>query len=165
MAETISYEPIPRDVKQEMYQQPKAAPEERSTAGGDVYAILQLLRDQGILELVKNGVGSAEKMIEIIVGVMESEQIVRTIRNLKTVTKMIRSVEPETLEKIMNSLSDGIDGTRIEKPSGFLQLIRQLSSGDRLRALEPITAILQALGRNKPETKTEERTNATSQSV
>ena len=158
MSEATSYdehEQTPQDVKRERHQQLQATPEERAEAMRNAYAVLQLLRDQGILELIKGAVGSAEKVMGIVSGVIENERVVRTIRNLTILVKMIGTVEPETLEKIMSSLSDRMGGARTEKPPGLLWLIGQLSSGDSRRALEPVAAVLQALGRNMPETKTE----------
>lgn len=102
MRETILFEHTPQeDVEQEVPQHLETAPDERAKAMQDAYAILQLLHEQGILELVKGALGSGEKVMELMNGVMESEQVVRTIRNLKTLAKLIGTVEPETLEKII----------------------------------------------------------------
>lgn len=79
----------------------EAEPDERAKAMQNAYAILQLLHEQGILELVKGALGSGERVMELMNCVMESEQVVRTVRNLKTLAKLIGTVEPETLEKII----------------------------------------------------------------
>ena len=101
MSEAISYEHIPQEAKQGFQQRLQVTPEHRAEVVQDAYAILQLLHDQGILGLVKDALGSTEKVMDVVIGMMESEQVVRTIRNLKTLAKLIGAVEPETLEKII----------------------------------------------------------------
>jgi Mg/Co/Ni transporter MgtE len=101
MREAISYEHTPRDVEQEFHQQSETAPDERTKAMQEAYAILQRLHEQGILELVKEALGSGEKVIQLMTSVMENGQVLRTVRNLKTLAKLIGTVEPETLEKII----------------------------------------------------------------
>ena len=101
MPEAISYEHTPQDVEHTVHQQLEGTPDERAKAMQNAYAILQLLHEQGILELVKGALGSGEKVMELMNCLMESEQVVRTVRNLKTLAKLIGTVEPETLEKII----------------------------------------------------------------
>lgn len=79
-------------------------PEQHAEVVRDAYAILRLLHDQGILGLLKDALGSTEKVMDVVIGVMESEQVVRIIRNLKTLAKLIGTVEPETLEKIIAAM-------------------------------------------------------------
>lgn len=108
MPEAISHEHTPRDVKEEFYQQLQqlgAASEKRVEAMQDAYAILQLLHDKGILELVKDALGSGEKLMEVVAGVMQGDQVIRAVRNLKTLAKLIGTVEPETLKKIITQFS------------------------------------------------------------
>ena len=101
MPEAMPYEHTPRDMKEEFYQELEAAPEKRAEAMQDAYAILQLLHDKGILELIKDALGSGEKVLEIVAGVMQGDQVIRTVRNLKTLAKLIGTVEPETLKKLI----------------------------------------------------------------
>lgn len=101
MPEPISSEHMPQDVKHEFQQQLRTAPDERAEVMREAYVVLQLLHDHGILEIVKDAVGSAQKVMEVVTGVVESGQVVRTVHNLKILAKMVGSVEPETLEKIV----------------------------------------------------------------
>lgn len=161
MAQPIEYEPAPRNLKRELSPQLQAAPDEHPEAILDVYAILELLREKGILEMVKDGLGSLEKVLEIATETLEREDVVRTVRNLAILVKMLGSIEPEALEKIMKSVSNATEGVKAKKPPGLLQLLSQLSSGDARRALAPIAAALQAAGRSIPETPKEDRTHTT----
>lgn len=101
MPEAFSYQHTPRESKEEFYQQLQAASEKRADAMQDAYAILQLLHEKGILELVKDALGSGEKLMKVVAGVMQGGQVMRTVRNLKLLAKVIGKVEPETLEKLI----------------------------------------------------------------
>lgn len=147
MAEAIEYE--------------HDSPEEHAESMLDASAILQLLRDKGVLEIIKDALGSMEKVMEVITETLEREDVVRTVRNITVLIKILGSIEPDTLENVMKSLSSATHGTAAQKPPGLLHLLSQLSSGDTRRALEPIAAALQALGRSIPQAPKEERTHAT----
>lgn len=165
MAEPLSFENPPRDVRQEPHPQLQSQPDEHPEAMLDVYAILQLLRDKGILEMIKDGLGSMEKVMEIITETLEREEVVRTVRNLTIFVKMIGSIEPDTLERIMKSLSNATEDTQTKKPPGLLRLLGQFSTADARRALEPLAAALQAAGRSMPQKSNEERTHTTRHSA
>lgn len=161
MAEAIEYEHTSRNERQEFYHDLRGAPGEHAESVLDVYAILQLLRDKGVIEIIKDALGSMEKLMEVVTETLEREEVARTARNVTILIKILGSIEPDTLEDIMKSLSKATQGTAPRKPPSLLHLLSQLSSGDTRRALEPIAAILQALGRSIPQAPKEERTHTT----
>ncbi len=138
-----------------------AAPEKHVEALLDLYSIAQLLRDKGILELIKDTLGSGEKVMEIFTETMETDEVVRTIRNLVIFIKLIGSIEPETLERIMKALSLKIETAKSRKPPGLFQLLKQLSNADSQRALEPVAAALQVAGQSIPRSPPKPRTRTT----
>ena len=156
MAEAIDYTHPPRNERQEYYHDLHGAPEDAGSML-DAHAILQLLRDKGVLEIIKDALGSMEKVMEVITETLEREEVVRTVRNVTILIKLLGSIEPETLENIMKSLSNATETSTSRKPPGFLRLLSQLTSGDTRRALEPIAAALQAAGRSIPQSPKEER--------
>lgn len=161
MAEAIAFEPLKCDVKRELYEQLLAAPEQHIEAILDVYTILQLLHDKGIFEIIKDALGSGEKVMEVLTEEIEKDEVVRTVRNLTIFIKMIGSIEPDALEKIMGSISRQAGRARSKKPPGLFQLLGQLSSADGRRALEPFVAALKVAGQEMPRLKREERTRIT----
>lgn len=160
VAEAIEFDAGTRDVKRELYDRLLAAPEAHIEAMLEIYAILQLLYDKGILEMVKDLLGSGEKVMEVMTEEVEKNEVVRTVRNLTIFIKIIGSVEPDTLEKIMGSISKKI-GPRSKKPPGLLRLFGQLSSTDSRRALEPLVAALKIAGEEMPRTERKKRTRTT----
>ncbi|HEX3628340.1 MAG TPA: DUF1641 domain-containing protein [Verrucomicrobiae bacterium] len=165
MAQPVEYEHTPRNLKQELYPPSQTALDEHPEAILDVYAILQLLRDKGILEIIKGGLGSIEKMMEVIAETLEREEVVRTVRNVTVLVKMIGSIEPEVLENAMKSLSNATEGAKAKKPPSLLHLLGQLSGEDTRRALGPLAAALQSIGRHITETPKEETAHAAGQSA
>lgn len=161
MAEAIPYDHRTRDARQELYHKLQGAPEHHIEALLDLYAILQLLHDKGILEVIKDALGSGEKVLEILTGTMERDEIVRTVRNLTIFIKLIGAIEPDALENLMTALSDKVEKSKVKKPPGLLRLLGQLSSKDSRRGLETIVGALQVAGKTMPRQKKEERTKVT----
>lgn len=165
MAEAISYDHRLRNVKQELYQQLSAAPGKHVEAVLDVYAILQLLHDKGIFEVIKDALGSGERVMEILTDTMEKDEVIRTIRNLTIFVKIIGSIEPDLLEKIMNAVSKEFENTKAKKPPGLLRLLGKLANANGRRVLEPIVTALNVAGKELPQTKKKERTRTTRRSA
>jgi uncharacterized protein YjgD (DUF1641 family) len=155
MAERIDFHPAERNVKEELYHQLAAAPQQHVEALLDLFAIAQLLRDKGIFELIKDTLGSGEKVLEIFTETLETDEVVRTVRNLSIFIKLIGSIEPETLERIMKAFSLDVETSKSRKPPGLLQLLRQLSAPESRRALEPALSALRSAGRSIPQPKKE----------
>jgi uncharacterized protein YjgD (DUF1641 family) len=153
MAEPIDFTPRPRDPRAELYQKLCKAPERHVEALLDAYAILQLLRDNGILELAKGVLGSGERVLEIVTETMERDEVVRTIRNLFVLLKIIGSLDPEMLENVLKSVSNDVADAKTKKPPGIIRLMNELSSEESRRALAPIVAALKSLGKNLPAAK------------
>lgn len=157
MAQPIEFAHPLRNPHAELYQQLQNAPQEHVEALLDVYAILQLLHDKGLLEIVKDTLGSGEKVLGILTETMETNEVVRTIRNLIIFLKLIGSVEPEILERAMSAVSSSLEAAKEKEPPTLLHLFGQLRSQESRRALAPVAAALQAVGSSLPQVKETER--------
>ncbi len=155
MAETIDYAHPPRNERHEGHRVLDGADAEET-----LDACVQLLRDKGVLEVIKSGLGFAGTMMEVITERLEREDVARTIRNVAILTRTLGAIDPDTLENMLRSLSKSTEGSTTRKPPGLLHLLSQLSSGDTRRALEPIAAMLQAVGRSIPRAPKQEHTPA-----
>lgn len=161
MAEPIQYEPRLRNPRQELYHQLQTAPQEHVEALLDAYAVLQLLHDKGIFELIKDALGSGEKILGVLTETMERDDVVRTVRNLTIFIKMIGAIEPDVLEQLMGALCDKVEISKTKEPPGLLRLLRQLSNEDSRRGLETVVTALQVVGQNMPRTPRLAKTRTT----
>ncbi len=155
MAQAIDFNLPDRDAKEPLRQQLRSAPEAHVEALLNAYAILQLLQDKGILELVKGALGSGEKVLAVMTETMESDAVIRTMRNLVVFLKIIGSIEPEVLEGVLKAFSQQKEKAKGQKPPGLFHLLAKLSNPDSRRVLAPMAAAVESLGQQlkKPQRK------------
>jgi uncharacterized protein YjgD (DUF1641 family) len=153
MAQPISFTVPLRDPREELIQRLRTAPQDHVEALLDAYAILQELRDKGLLEIAKGALGSGEKVLGILTKTIESEEAIRAIRNLLVLGKIVGALDPEMLERILQSIIGGINDAETKPPPTLFHLLRQLSSPDARRVLAPVAAGLEAIGRNLADSK------------
>lgn len=148
MAEPIPFLEPRRDPRAELFHKLQNAPQEHAEALLDAYAILQQLRDKGILELAKGALGSGDKVLAILTETLESEEVIRTIRNLSILVKIVGSLDPEMLENIVKAVSESIVDAETKKAPGLFPLLGKLSGAKSRRVLGPAVAALEAIGEN-----------------
>jgi uncharacterized protein YjgD (DUF1641 family) len=155
MAKPILYVPRPRDLLEEHFQELRRAPRKHAEALLDAYEILALLRQKGVLELLKGLVGSGEKVLEIATETLEADEVVRAIRNFVILVKILGAIEPSVLEKVVQSAALASEHEKTAQPPGLFKLLGALASPDTRRALSPLVSALQSAGRNLHAQKTE----------
>lgn len=148
MAERIEFHPALRNPREALYHRLEHAPQQHVEALLDAYDILQLLHDKGILEIIKGALGSGEKLLQIAAETMETEEAVRTIRNLVIVLKIVGSLEPDMLDRILRSMSRSVTETELKKPPGLMRLMARFASVQSRRALTPLATALESVGQN-----------------
>src|ERR1051326_7581419 len=121
MAQIINFSPPPRDARAELCHKFECAPREHVEALLDLYAILQLLHDKGILELTKGLLGSGEKVLGILTETLEADEVVRCIRNLVILVKVLGAIEPESLQKILQTLGRNMENAKNTQATGNVQ--------------------------------------------
>lgn len=147
MANSIPFIPPHQNSRESLYQELQRAPIEHSEALLDAYEILQLLRDKGILEIVKGGLKSGEKLLEIVTQIIETQGAVNFFRNLTILIKMVGGLNPETLETLENSLAGNLANAETQDPPGLFSLLIKLASQDNRRILSMITSVSESLGK------------------
>lgn len=148
MAQPLLFTPPLRDLRRELIHHLEKAPQEHVEALLDLYAILQLLRDKGLLEIAKGILGSGEQVLGILTETIETDEVVRAVRNLVIFIKVLGAIEPEILEKIVRDLSASIDRVKGEKPPGILKLMGSVAKAPARRALVPIVTSIRSAGEN-----------------
>ena len=146
MAQPILLELPSRDPREALYNRLKNAPHEHAEALLNVYDILQELQDRGILELAKGALGSSEKVLGILVNVVNKPEMIRGLRNLIILANVADAVEPELLEVLQPAIQQGLAEARKTNPLGIWQLSKMLLSRQSRRVLVLAASILQSVG-------------------
>jgi uncharacterized protein YjgD (DUF1641 family) len=146
MAQPIVLELPRRDPREALYDRLKAAPQEHCEALLSVYEILQELQNRGVLELAKGALGSSEEVLQILVDVAKTPEMIRGVRNMMILAKVANSFEPEILEALEQGVQEGLTEARKPNSPGFWQLAKKLLSPESRRVLVAIASMLQAVG-------------------
>jgi uncharacterized protein YjgD (DUF1641 family) len=146
MAQPILLELPRHDPREALYERLKSAPHDHAEALLNVYHILQELQDRGVLDLAKGALGSGEEVLQILVNVANTPEMIRGIRNLMILAKVVNSFEPELLEGLEQAVQEGLAEARKPKPVGLWQLVKKLLSPESRRVLVAIASTLQAVG-------------------
>jgi uncharacterized protein YjgD (DUF1641 family) len=161
MAQPIDFNPPPVNPREALCYKLQKAPEEHVEALLDIYTILQLLRDKGLLEITKGSLGSGEKILDLLSKIIDSEEAVGLFRNLVVLIKMVSALDPALLEKMHQALLTNLNDAKTKKPSGLFHLLGQLSSSDSRRLLGVVSGVVEAgghyLGQNEPPDRKPDR--------
>jgi len=147
MAEPIEMNLPPRDPREALFRRLENAPQEHAEALLAAYDVLQKLHDRGVLELLRGGLGSGDKVLQILVDATNTPEAIRGIRNLILLAKMADSIQPELLEGLAKAVPESLELAKTRKPLRLLQLVRKLRGQDARRALTAMTQVLEAVGK------------------
>jgi uncharacterized protein YjgD (DUF1641 family) len=148
MAEPIDLKPAPRDPREALYNRLEKAPLEHVEALLAAYEVLQGLHDRGVLETLRGGLGSSDKVLQILVDAANTPEAITGIRNFMILTRIAGTLEPELLEALAQALPEGMAQAKMPEPLGLWNLLKKLSSQDGRRALTALTGVLESLGKS-----------------
>jgi uncharacterized protein YjgD (DUF1641 family) len=150
MAVAIHFQSIQRDPREELYSRLEAAPAEHVQALLALYDILQGLHDRGVLDALRDVLSAGDFVLETVVETAETPEAIRMIRNVMLLTKMLGSIEPELLKRLIDFVPDGVAKASAKRtePLGLLSLVRKFSSKDSRRGLAVAAEILETFGRH-----------------
>jgi uncharacterized protein YjgD (DUF1641 family) len=112
------------------------------------YDLLQRLHDRGILDLVRGGLGSSDKVLTILVDAAKTPEAIIATRNLLILSKVVFTLEPELLEAITKAVPDSLAQARLQKPLSFWQMFKKMCSQDTRRALSAMLGLLESFGKS-----------------
>lgn len=147
MAEPIPFHPPARDAHAEAAAHLKHAPNEHAEALLSAFDILQSLHDEGVLEIIRGGLGSRDELLQILVKAANTPESIQGLRNLLILAKLAGTIDPKLLEGVTQAVPEGLAATSTDKPVGILRLLKQLCSQDTLRAVAAVVCMLQSIGK------------------
>src|SRR5882762_3629095 len=148
MSQPIRLEFPPRDARAELLTRLQNAPLQHAEALLSGYDLLQRLHDRGVLDLVRGGLGSSDKVLSIIVDAAKAPEAINATRNLLILTKVAFTLEPELLEDVVTAVPHSLAQAREQKPLSLWQLFKKMCSQDTRRALSAMLGILESFGRS-----------------
>lgn len=151
MAKPIPLELPKRDPQEELRSRLEKAPDEHAEALVASIDVLQALRDQGVLELLRGVLGGGNKILEIVVDASKTPEAIRGIRNLVIMSKILGAMDPEILKKFTEAVPDALAGAakaQETEPPGLWESLRILRSKNLRRGLAVANNLLETLGRN-----------------
>src|SRR5439155_15215084 len=111
------------------------------------YDLLQRLHDRGVMDLLRGGLGSSDKVLSIVVDAAKTPEAINATRNLLILSKVIFSLEPELLEDIAKAVPNSLAQARAKKPLSLWQLLKKTCSQDTRRALSAMLGVVESFGK------------------
>src|SRR5712675_1977677 len=125
MAQPIRLEFSPRDARAELLTRVQNAPLQHAEALLSGYDLLQLLHDRGVLDLLRGGLGSSDKVLAIVVDAAKTPEEINATRNLLILSKIAFTLEPELLEDIVAAVPSSLGRARSQKPLSLWQMFKK----------------------------------------
>src|ERR1700716_2395080 len=115
MAQPIRLEFPPRDPRAELQTRLQNAPLQHAEALLSGYELLQGLHDRGVLDLLRGGLGSSDKVLTILVDAAKPPEAIIATRNILILSKVVFALEPELLLNIAQAVPRSLAQTRARK--------------------------------------------------
>src|SRR5712672_152869 len=148
MAQPIRLEFPPRDVRAELQTRLQNAPLQHAEALLSGYDLLQRLHDRGVLDLLRGGLGSSDKVLSIVVDATKTPEAIIAARNLLILSKVVFTLEPELLENIAQAVPNSLTQARDQKPLSIWQMLKKMCSQDTRRALSAMLGVIESFGKS-----------------
>src|SRR6266851_183609 len=148
MSQPIRLEFPPRDARAELQIRLQNAPLQHAEALLSGYDLLQRLHDRGVLDLLRGGPGSSDKVLSLAVDAAKTPEAINATRNLLILSKVVFSLEPELLENIAKAVPNSLAQAKEQKPLSLWQLFKKMCSQDTRRALSAMLGLLESFGKS-----------------
>lgn len=149
MAQPISLDITTHPHQVELIDRIRRAPEEHADALLAGIELLQLLHDQGVLDLLRGAIGAGGKLSERLSSAADSKESIRAFRNLYLMGTMLSCIDPEKMRQVVAAVEETV-GPNVppqhEVPS-LVSLIGYFRHKYLRRSLTVVVRFFAALGR------------------
>src|ERR1700704_4994809 len=121
------------------------APAEHADALLSAYELLQVLHDQGVLNLLRGLVGGGDALIGTITAAVDTPESIRAIRNFLLLTKFFASIPPDVLNSLADTVDAGAKREKSHKAPGLLHLLWRLRNPDSRHAVAVALDLLEGV--------------------
>src|SRR5437867_614638 len=148
MSQPIRLDFPARDARSELQTRLQNAPVQHAEALLSGYDLLQRLHDRGVLDLLRGGLGSSDKVLSIVVDAAKTPEAINATRNLLILSKVVFMLEPALLEDIVTAVPNSLAQAREQKPLSLWQMFKKMCSQDTRRALSSMLGLLESFGKS-----------------
>jgi uncharacterized protein YjgD (DUF1641 family) len=149
MAQSIRFEPLARDAREELHHRLDKAPLEHAEALLAAYEVLQRLHERGVLDILNGALSAGDTLLDAVVEVAKTPEAIRSVRNLLLLSQVLGKIEPELLGVIVRAIPEGlaqVSAKRSEAPGPF-SLLQKFCSKDSRRAMGAAAELLECVGK------------------
>jgi uncharacterized protein YjgD (DUF1641 family) len=143
MAQPISFQLPQRDTNDGRL---RDAPHKHADAILSALELLQLLHDQGVLDLMRGMVGVGDQLVGTLTAAVDTPESLRALRNFLLLTKFFGSIPPEVLSSLVRAAEGGAEREKARRAPGLLQLLRRLRNGNIRHAIAVAFDLLESVG-------------------
>ena len=125
----------------------RESPQQHADAILSALALLQLLHDRGVLELLRGVVGAGDHLVGTLTAAVDTPESLRAIRNFILLTKFFGSIPPDILSSLVQAATEGAKREKTQRPPGVFKLLRRLGSEDSRHAIAVTLDLLESVGK------------------
>jgi uncharacterized protein YjgD (DUF1641 family) len=139
MATAVDFrEFTPRNSRDDLIRRMEQAPVEHAEAVLAAYALLERLHEKGIIDLVNGLLSAGDTVVERLVDVISSREMVTALRMALILTDLLNSIDPDKLHAVISNAGK-------ETPS-LLAIAKQATSKDARRGIAAAVGLMNVLG-------------------
>ena len=147
MAKPIEVMPTPRNARDELKRRLDEAPVEHAEAVLAGYEVLQQLHESGTLDVLRGLLGAGDQVVRHAVALAVQPEAVDALRNLLVLSKVLGSVNPDVLHRVLSGVPEALAQKPEEEPPSLFAIFRRMTSKESRRAQAAIVTLLESVGR------------------
>jgi uncharacterized protein YjgD (DUF1641 family) len=147
MAKPIELMPTPPNARDELKRRLDEAPVEHAEAVLAGYEVLQQLHESGTLDVLRGLLGAGDQVVRHAVGLAIQPEAVDALRNLLVLSKVLSSVNPDVLHRVLSGVPEALAQRPEEDPPSLFAIFRRMSSKDSRRSLAAAVTVLEKAGK------------------
>lgn len=147
MAKPIELMPTPPNARDELKRRLDEAPVEHAEAVLAGYEVLQQLHESGTLDVLRGLLGAGDQVVRHAVGLAIQPEAVDALRNLLVLSKVLSSVNPDVLHRVLSGVPEALAQRPEEHPPSLFAIFRRMSSKDSRRSLAAAVTVLENAGK------------------
>lgn len=133
---------IPVDTRSEVVKKVEAAPAEHGDAILSSLQLLQQLHDTGTLDLLRGMIGAGDAVVNHVVSIISTPEMVSALRNLLALGTVLASVDPDSLHTAIQ----GRPEERKNKPPSLFAITKQMNTEEARLGLSAAVGLLTIFG-------------------